>query len=167
MHLSCYPLACNSPPHMMEENSSLDKEAQPRERAEARVGQGPADQGGPSDEGTPLPPRRKRVQVGEWPVTLAMVGALVGLFLAGLLVALHQAFPEGRSGGMNAGVLTGVSIAIIVATSVLGALMAGVPPLIRWLWGRARSRKVAAVIDDLPPTMEMQHGYVNVVDREA
>ena len=95
-----------------------------------------------------------------------MVGALVGLFVAGLLVALNQAFPEGSSGGMNAGVLTGVSIGIITVASALGALLAGVPPLIRWLWRRARSKKVAASLHRLPPAMEMQHGYVDV-DREA
>lgn len=151
----------------MEDQAQLEEQLQPT----VAPGHGdsgiPQADGVPEDEETPPPLRRKRVQVGEWPVTLAMVGALVGLFLAGLLVALNQAFPEGSSGGMNAGVLTGVSIAIIVAASALGALMAGVPPVVRWLWRRARGKKVAAAIDTLSPAMEMQHGYVDVVDREV
>ena len=146
--------------------------SQPDEHPQAAVAPGNGDSGVPQSPGvpehdeTPPPPRRKRVQVGDWPVTLAMVGALVGLFLAGLLVALNQAFPEGGSGGLNAGVLTGISLAIIAAGSALGALTAGVPPLIRWLWRRARGKKVAAAIDNLPPAMEMQHGYVDA-DRET
>ena len=147
--------------------------SQPEEHPQAAVAPGNGDSGVPHPPGvpehdeTPPPPRRKRVQVGEWPVTLAIVGALMGLFLAGLLVALNQAFPEGGSGGLNAGVLTGISLAIIAAASALGALMAGMPPLIRWLWRRARGKKVAAAIDNLPPAMEMQHGYVDGADRDA
>lgn len=146
----------------------MEDPSQPAEQFQPTVAPGNGDSGiaqasgVPEREEDPLPSRRKRVQVGEWPVTLAMVGALVGLFVAGLLVALNQAFPEGGSGGLNAGALTGISIAIIVGASLLGALMAGVPPLIRWLWRRARGRKVATVMDDLPPAMEMQHGYVDV-----
>ena len=68
------------------------------------------------DASPPLPRRRLRLQVGEWYVTLAMVGALVGLFAAGILVALNQAFPDGTSGRLNGGWLTGLAIGIIVGT---------------------------------------------------
>ena len=85
----------------------------------------------------PLPRRRLRLQVGEWYVTLAMVGALVGLFAAGILVALNQAFPDGTSGRLNGGWLTGLAIGIIVGASALGALTAGAAQLAGWGWRRA------------------------------
>lgn len=107
------------------------------------------------------PPRRCwrarlciRLDVGEWYGTLAIVGALVGLFVAGLLVALNQAFPEGRSGGMNAGVLTGVSIAIIVGASLLGVSLAGLAQFVAWGWKRARGRKPIRSDRDLEPVVE-------------
>ena len=91
--------------------------------------------------------RRRCLQVGEWYVTLAMVGALVGLFVAGILVALNQAFPDGSSGNINAGVLTGISIAIIVGTSGLGALVAGCGQLVGWGWRRVRGGEVVGAGD--------------------
>ena len=93
------------------------------------------------DASPPLPRRRLRLQVGEWYVTLAMVGALVGLFAAGILVALNQAFPAGTSGRLNAGWLTGLAIGIIVGASALGALMAGAAQLAAWGWRRATGRE--------------------------
>ena len=108
------------------------------------------------EAGVPVPVHRKRLQVGEWYVTLAMVGALVGLFVAGLLVALNQAFPEGKSGGLNAGVLTGVSIAIIVGASALGALVVGVGKLAGWGWRRARGRASPQAEDGLVPLSESE-----------
>ena len=86
-------------------------------------------------------PRRspaRRLQIGEWYVTLAMVGALVGLFVAGILVALNQAFPDGTSGTLNPGVLTGIAIGIIIGASALGALMAGAAQAVAWGWRRAK-----------------------------
>ncbi len=96
--------------------------------------------------------------IGEWYVTMAMVGALVGLFVAGLLVALNQAFPDGGSGGLNPGLLTGISIAIIVGASLLGALMAGVPPLTGWVWRRVRGRKPQYPEEAVPPASEVHEG---------
>ena len=93
------------------------------------------------DASPPLPRRRLRLQVGEWYVTLAMVGALVGLFAAGILVALNQAFPDGTSGRLNAGWLTGLAIGIIVGASALGALTAGAAQLAAWGWRRATARE--------------------------
>ena len=109
----------------------------------------------------PSPKRRRRLQVGEWYVTMAMVGALVGLFVAGLLVALNQAFPDGGSGGLNPGLLTGISIAIIVGASLLGALMAGVPPLTRWVWRRVRRRKAQHLEEAVPPVGEVHEGVAD------
>ena len=116
---------------------------------------------GAESEGIVSPPRRRwrprlciRVDVGEWYGTLAIVGALVGLFVAGLLVALNQAFPEGGSGGMNAGVLTGVSIAIIVGTSLLGVSLAGLAQFVGWGWKRARGRKAIASDREPEPVAE-------------
>ena len=85
---------------------------------------------------------------------MAIVGALVGLFVAGLLVALNQAFPEGRSGGMNAGVLTGVSIGIIVGTSLLGASLVGLAQFVAWGWKRARGRNATFSDRDVEPVAE-------------
>ena len=85
----------------------------------------------------------KRLQVGEWYVTMALTGALAGLFVAGLLVALNQAFPEGGSGGMNGGVLTGVSIGIIVGGAVLGAVIVGMGKFAVWGWRRVRAQIVS------------------------
>ena len=123
----------------------------------------PADAVGMDPEADASPPKRRsrarlciRLDVGEWYGTLAIVGALVGLFVAGLLVALNQAFPEGRSGGMNAGVLTGVSIAIIVGASLLGASLAGLAQFVAWGWKRARGRKPISSDRDLERVAEVQ-----------
>ena len=86
---------------------------------------------------TPPVPRR-RLQIGEWYITLAMVGALIGLFVAGILVALNQAFPDGTSGTLNPGLLTGIAIGIIIGASALGALMAGTAQAVAWGWRRAK-----------------------------
>ena len=99
------------------------------------------------DDASVAVPRRRRLQVGEWYVTLAMVGALVGLFIAGILVALNQAFPEGESGNLNAGAVTGISIGIIAGASALGALMAGAAQLVGWGWRRARGAEVTTDAD--------------------
>ena len=95
-------------------------------------------------DATPPAPRR-RLQIGEWYVTLAMVGALIGLFVAGILVALNQAFPDGTSGTLNPGVLTGIAIGIIIGASALGALMAGTAQAVAWGWRRAKEPRTTGL----------------------
>ena len=70
-----------------------------------------------------------------WYVTLAASGGLVGVFVAGVLVALGQAFPGGSAGKLNEGELAGMGIGIVAAGMALGAMTAGLAQVITRLWG--------------------------------
>ena len=70
-----------------------------------------------------------------WYVTLAASGGLVGVFVAGVLVALGQAFPAGSAGKLNEGELAGIGIGIVAGGVALGAMMAGLAQLTTWIWG--------------------------------
>ena len=69
-------------------------------------------------------------------VTLGAIGGLVGVFVAGMVIALAQGLRTGSATTLNEAEQAGVGIGIVLAGVGVGVIAAGLAHGIRWLWDR-------------------------------
>ena len=72
--------------------------------------------------------------MGSLYITLSAIGALVGVFVAGMLVALEEARLSGQGRIFTDLELAGVGVGMVAGGAALGVFVAVVFRTIRWAW---------------------------------